>query len=64
MVLPMVIGALGTAPKGLEKRMEGLEIRGRIEIIITTDLLRSAEILRKVLDNSEDFLPFRLQATQ
>ena len=27
-VLPIVIGALGTVPKGLVKRMEDLEIRG------------------------------------
>ena len=30
-VIPIVVGALGTVPKGLEKSLENLEIRGRIE---------------------------------
>ena len=45
-VIPIVVGALGIAPKGLE---EG-EIRGRIETIQTTALLSSARILSKVLE--------------
>ena len=32
-VIPIVVGVLGTIPKGLEKRLEQLEIRGRIETI-------------------------------
>ena len=40
-VIPIVIGALGTAPKGLERGLEELEIRGRIETVQTTALLRS-----------------------
>ena len=44
MVILMVIDTLGTIPKGLEKRLEGLEIRERIETIQT-----SASILRSVL---------------
>ena len=44
-----VIVALGIVHKGLERRLEVLEIRGRIETIQTTALLRSARILRKVL---------------
>ncbi len=33
----MVIDALGTAPKGLERRLEEMEIKGRVETIQTTD---------------------------
>ena len=46
----MVIGALGTIPRGLEISLGELEIRGRIETIQTTALLRSARILRRVLE--------------
>ena len=46
-VIPIVVGAHGTVPKGLEK---GLEIRGRIETIQNTALLQSARILRRVLE--------------
>ena len=35
-VIPVVISALGTVFKGLEKRLEELEIGGRIETIQTT----------------------------
>ena len=42
-VVPMVVGALGTVPNGLERRLEELEIR---EIIQTTAQLRSARIIR------------------
>ena len=44
-VIPIVIGALGTATKGLERSLNELEIRGKIETIPTTVLLRSAWIL-------------------
>ena len=49
-VIPIVIGALGTLLKGLLKRLDDLEIRGQIETIQTTALLRSARILRRVLE--------------
>ena len=49
-VIPVVVGVLGTVPKDLERRIEELEIRGRIDTIQTTALLRSARILRRVLD--------------
>ena len=32
-VIPIVISVLGVVPKDLEKRLEDLEIRGRIETI-------------------------------
>ena len=40
--IPIVIGALGTVTKGLIKGLEDLEIRGRVDILKTTALLRSA----------------------
>ena len=46
LVIPVVVGALGTITKGLEQGMEDLEIRGRVETIQTKVLLRSARILR------------------
>ena len=44
-VIPIVIGALGTIIKGLEKRLEALGTRGRVMTIQTTAVLRSAKIL-------------------
>ena len=48
-VIPFVIGALGTVPKGLESGRIELEIGGRIETIQTTALLRLAKISKRVL---------------
>ena len=36
MVVPFVIGTLGTVTKGFVKRLDDLEIRGRVETIRTT----------------------------
>ena len=47
--MPIVVGALGTVAKRLKKGLEQIEISGRIEIIQTTALLRSARILSRVL---------------
>ena len=44
-VIPIVIGALGTIPKGLVKGLERLEIGGRAETIQITVLLKSDRIL-------------------
>ena len=49
-VIPIVVGGLGTVPKSLGKIEEELEIRGRIETIQTTALLKSARILRRVME--------------
>ena len=48
-IIPIVIGAFGTVTKGLLKGLEDLEIRGRVETVQTTKLLRTARILRRVL---------------
>ena len=46
-VIPIVTGTLDTATKGLVKGLGDLEIRGRVETIQTTALLRSARMLRR-----------------
>ena len=60
-IIPIVIGAFGTVTKGLLKGLEDLEVGGRVETIQTTTLLRTARILRKVLENWGDLLSLRLQ---
>ena len=59
-VIPIVIDALGTVPKDLEKGMAKVEIRERIATIETTALLRSVKILRRVLETSGLLLSLRL----
>ena len=59
--VPIVIGALGTITKGLLKGLEELEIGGRVETIQTTALLRTATILRRVLETWGDLLSLNLQ---
>ena len=49
-IVPNVIGALGTITKGLLKGMEDLEVGGRVETIQTKALLRTARILRRILE--------------
>ena len=60
-VIPIVIDAFGTVTKGLLKGMEELEVSGRVETIQTTVLLRTARILRRVLEHWGDLLSFRHQ---
>ena len=48
--IPIITVALGTVTNELVKGLEDLEIRGRMEIIQTTALLRSARILRGDLE--------------
>ena len=49
-IIPIVIGAFGTVTKGLLKRLKDLEVGGRVETIQTTALLRTARLLRRVLE--------------
>ena len=58
-VIPVVLGTLRTIPKDLERKLKELEIGGRIGKIRITALLRSARILRKVLETGEDFFTER-----
>ena len=56
-----MIGVLGTKSKGLLKGLEDLEVGGRVETIQMTALLRTARILRRVLETWGDLLSLRLQ---
>ena len=60
-MIPIVIDALGMIPKGLERGLEELEIRGWTKIIQTAALLMLARILRRVLETWGDLLLLRLQ---
>ena len=60
-IVPIVIGALGTITKGLLKGLEDLEVGGRVETIQTTALLRTARILRRVLETWGDLLSLKIQ---
>ena len=60
MIVPIVIGALGTITKGSLKGLEDLEIGGRVETIQTTALLRTARILRRVQETWGDLLSLKL----
>ena len=50
MIIPIVIGALGTVTKGLVQGRVDLEITRRLETVQTKAILRSARILRIVLE--------------
>ena len=49
-ILSIMIGAFGKVAKGLLKGLVDLKVGGRVETIQTTILLRTARILRRVLD--------------
>ena len=59
-IIPIVIGAFGTVTKGLLKGLEDLEVGDRVETIQTTALLKTARILRRVLDTWGDLLSLNL----
>ena len=54
-IFPILIGAFGTITR-LLKGLEDLEVGGRVETIQMTALLRTARILRIVLETWEDLL--------
>ena len=49
-IVPIVIGAFSTVTEGLLKGLEDFEVGGRVETIQTTALLKTAGILRRVLE--------------
>ena len=59
-IIPIVIGAFGNVKKGLLEGLEDLEVGGRVDIIQMTELLRTARILRRVLETWGDWLSLRL----
>ena len=44
-VIPIIVGAFGIFPKNLKRKLEELEIRGRIKTIQTTALLKLIRII-------------------
>ena len=60
-IIPIVIAAFHTVTKGLLKGLEDLEVGGRVETINTIGLLRTARILRRVMETWGDFPSLRLQ---
>ena len=60
-IVPIVIGAFGTINKGLLKVLEDLKVGERIETIQMTALLRTARILRQVLETLGDLLSLKVQ---
>ena len=60
-IIPVVIGAFGTVTRGLLKGLEDMEVGERVETKQTTALLRTAGILRRVLETSEDLLSLKLK---
>ena len=56
-IIPIVIVTFGTVTKGLLKGLEDLEVGRRVETIQTTALLRTARILRRVLETEETCCP-------
>ena len=49
-IVPIVIGAFGTVSIGLLKGLEDLEDGRQVETIQMTALLRTARILRRVIE--------------
>ena len=63
-IIPILIGAFGafaTVTNGLLKGLADLDVGGRVETIQTTALLRTARILRRVLETWGDLLSLRPQ---
>ena len=60
-IIWIVIGAFCTVTKGLLKGLDDLEVGGRVETMQTTALLRTARILRRVLETWGGLLSLKLQ---
>ena len=60
-IVPIVNSAFDTVAERLLKGLEDLEDGGRVEIIQTTALLKTARILRRVLETWGDLLSLKLQ---
>ena len=60
-IVQIVIGAFGTITKGLLKGLEASEVGRWVETVQTTALLRTARIMRRVLETWGDLLSLKLQ---
>ena len=59
-IIPILIDAFGTVTKGLLISQEDLKVGSRVLTIQTTTLLKTARILRRVLETWGDLLPLNL----
>ena len=59
-IVPIVIGAFGTLTEWLLNVLEDLEVGRRVETTQTTELLKTARILRRVLETWRDLLSLKL----
>ena len=59
-IIPIVIGAFGTVTEELLKGLEDFKVDWRVETFQTTALLRTAWILRRVLETWGDLLSLKL----
>ena len=59
-IVPIAIGAFGTVIRGSLKGLEDIEVGRRVETIQTTALLKTARILRCVLETWGDLLSLNL----
>ena len=60
-IIPIVIGSFDSVTKGLFKGREYLEVGCRVETIQTSALLKTARILRRVLETWGDLMSLNLQ---
>ena len=60
-IIPILIGAFSMVTKGKLKGLEDLEVGSRVETIQTTALLKTARILRRVLETWGDLLSLNFQ---
>ena len=60
MIIPITTSAFGTVTKGLLKGLVDLEIGRRVETIQSTKLLRTARILRRILETWGNLLSLKL----
>ena len=60
-IVPIVIGTFGTITIGLLKGLEDLEVGRRVQIIQMTAWLRTARILRRVLETWGELLLLKPQ---
>ena len=61
-ITPIVIGEFGTVTKGILKGLGELEVGEQVETIRITSMLKTARILRKVLETWGDLLLLRLHS--
>ena len=59
--IPIIIGALDSVTEGSLKGLKDSEIRGRVKTIWTKALLKSARILRRVLETRGDLLSLKVK---